>query len=101
MLSFILSLVLTIITEFFIIWIIIRKNPKVVFLYVLLINLLTQPLVNYAFGFLGMDFFLLEILVFLAEAILIKILFRLGYKKSLLLSFLANIITALTSYFFI
>ncbi|MBU0530114.1 MAG: hypothetical protein KKC05_00405 [Nanoarchaeota archaeon] len=101
MLSFLLSLILTIVIEFFIIWLILRKDPKITLLYVSLINLLTQPLANFAFIYFGMNFLLLEVLVFLVEIILIKILFRLGYQKSILLSFAANAVTALISLLFI
>jgi hypothetical protein len=94
-----LILVLTIIIEYIIYAIAIRKNFGWLFIYALLINLFTWPLANLIYDWTGM-FWLIEFFVFLIEFVLIMLLVRLKWWKALLISLIANLITALISFIF-
>ncbi len=76
-----------------IIYFIFLKNWKEIILYCFLINLFTWPLANLSYGFFGM-FWIIEFVVFLVEAVLIKLLFKIGWKKAFIVSFIANLLTA-------
>ena len=90
-------LIVTIIIEFFILWLFIRKNPLRIFFYAALINLSTLPIANYLYQNISNNFLLIELAVFLIEWILIMVLFEIKYYRALLLSFVANLITAVIS----
>jgi len=90
------GLIITIIFEFLVYSIFIKKDYPKLILFALLINCFTWPLAMLLFGFSGtmLSLFLIEIVVFITEGILIKKLFKIGYKKALFISFIANLITA-------
>lgn len=92
-LSKIIYFVLTFVIEFFVVYFFIRKDYLKVLFYVFLINLFTWPLANLFYGF-GANFYFIEFCVFLAESVLIMLLFQVKYKKALLISFIANLLTA-------
>ena len=94
----ILALLATIFVEFLAYFILIRKNPLKLFLYSVLINSITNPLANFAYQIFG-NFLIIEILVFLAEGFLIKVLFQTNYQKAFLVSFCANLASALIGLF--
>jgi hypothetical protein len=56
--------------------------------------LFTWPLANIFYGITSIIYFV-EIGVFLAESILIMLLFKIKYSKSLLISFSANLLSFL------
>jgi hypothetical protein len=91
--------ILTFLTEFFIILLFLRKNPLKILLYVFLINLFTWPLANFAYSY-DFNFYLIESIVVLAESVLLMYLLDLKYFNALLISFIANFITASFSFFF-
>jgi hypothetical protein len=93
---YLFSFIITVLVEFVIIFFLLKER-KNLFYYVLLINLVTWPLANLAYIF-GGNFYLIELNVILAEAILIMLLFRKKYVFSLGISFIANLITALMSF---
>jgi len=92
-----IALFLTIILEFIIYAIAIRKNIGKLFLYSLLINSFTNPLANMLFK--TPWFFPLEILVFIVEIPLIKYLFEIKWWKAIIISLIANLVTVLLSMF--
>ncbi len=87
-------LFLTIIIEFIVYIIAIRKNFLSLFAYCLLINLVTWPLAILFYGLSGL-FWIIEIGVFILEGALIKYLIEISWKKAIILSFITNLITAL------
>ncbi len=91
---------LTFFVELFIVHLFVKKHFKKTLLYVLLINLFTWPLATLLVD-LGGNFFLVEVCVVLAESVLIMLLFRLSYEKSLLISFVANLVTSSLGFFFV
>ncbi len=93
--NFILPLVLTIIIEFIIYAVIVRKNILKILGYSFLINSFTNPLLNFILGF-GANLILMEFLVFFIEIPLIKYLFEIKWWKALVISLIAN----LASFFF-
>src|SRR3989344_7732498 len=95
MFGYILSLIITIIIEFGIIWIFIRKDISKLFLYAVLINSFTLPIATFSYQNIIDSFFLIEILVLFAESILIMLLLKTKYSKALLISFIANLITSM------
>jgi len=94
------ALLITIIIEFVVYFIIVRKNPQELLLYSVLINSFTNPLANIANGFLS-NFLLIEAIVIIVEILLINALFKIDYKKAALISVLANIVSAIIPFIFI
>lgn len=97
---YILSLIITIVIEFSVIWIFVRKDASKLFLYAVLINFFTLPLATFSYQNLINNFYLIETLVVFAESILIMSLLKTKYPKGLLISFVANFITAMISLLF-
>ena len=91
-LFFLFCLLLTIIVESGIYFYFIRESKVVV--YSSLINTFTLPLATY-FYLIYRQFVFTEIIVFLAETILIKYLIEVSYRKAVSVSFYANLLTAL------
>ena len=94
----IIALIVTILIEFFIYSLFLRKNYLKLLGYSILINGLTNPLANLFFNGAGLVL-LIEILVFVVEIFLIKYLFRIKYLKAILISFIANLISFLIGFF--
>ncbi len=88
--NFIFALFGTILIEFMIYAIFIRKDFLYLLAYSILINSITNPLMNLTLSF-GGNLFVLEFLVFIAEIFLIKSLLKLDYKKSIIISLVANL----------
>jgi len=97
---YILSLIITILIEFGVIWIFIRKDISKLFLYTILINSFTLPLATFSYQKIINNFFFIETAVIFAESILIMLLLKTKYSKALLISFIANFITAMISLLF-
>lgn len=94
-------LVQTFIIELVIVWLFLRKQSKFFDIagFVFLINLFTWPLAQLFYGE-SANFFIVEIMVVLVESLLIRLLFKLGYWKSLLISFVANLVSAFFGFMF-
>ena len=97
----ILPFMLTFLVELLIVWSfvkkIIKKNFRLVALYVFLINLITWPIAEFLLSQNSNIFILIEAGVILVESILIMFLFKIEYRRALLISFLANLATMLLS----
>jgi len=87
----------TLITELIVYFMFIKGKKLNIFLYCLLINSFTWPLANLIYAYINL-FLLIELGVFLIELILIKILFSVGWKKAILISLVANILTTTLSF---
>jgi hypothetical protein len=87
-------LIITILVEFIVYIIAIRKKAISLLEYCILINLVTWPLANIFYSSFGM-FWIIEISVFIIESILIKYLLNINWRKAIIISFIANLITAL------
>lgn len=96
-LSPIIQFVLTIVPEFFVVWFFIKKNVKTVLLYTFLINLFSWPLAAFIALF-GLNILIIEAGVVLVESILIMLLFKVKYPRSLLISFAANLVSFVLGY---
>jgi hypothetical protein len=90
-------LISTIIIEFIVYIIAIKKKAAFLFIYCLLINLITWPLANLLYGLFGL-FLIIEICVFVIESILIKYLIDINWKKAIIISLIANLITAVMGF---
>lgn len=100
MIQYVFALLITIFVEFAVYTVSIRKDFLKLFLYSVLINSFTLPLANYGYQNVLRNFYAIEILVVLSESILIMLLLRIKYTRALLISFVANFITALISLLF-
>ncbi|TVQ03032.1 MAG: hypothetical protein EA359_10450 [Balneolaceae bacterium] len=89
-----LSLVATIIIEYLVILMLYRSNPGTLLLYVIFINSFTQPIATYGFNYLSGNFFFIEFAVTISESVLLMLLLQIPYKKALLYSIAANLVTA-------
>jgi len=101
------ALITTIAVEYAVYLIIQRKKPLFLLFAAVLINCLTQPPAYFAFNYLinssfnipkFIYFILVEIAVFVIEIFLIKLMLHINYKRSVIVSFSANLITALLSF---
>ena len=102
--ALIISFILTFLIEWAIIYSFIRKKNKSrrnisngkIALYVFLINLLTWPIANFVLiPILNIGFLLTELIVVKAESLLLTLGFKIKYPKALLISFAANLASAL------
>lgn len=94
----IITLAITILIEFLVIWLFLRGRLTEILLYSTLINCLTLPLATYGYNYLVHNLVLIEVLVILAESLLIMLLFKIKYTKALLISAVANLVTALVGF---
>jgi hypothetical protein len=94
---FLISLILTIILEFFVFLIFRRDKILNIFIYAVVINLLTNPLANLFNSYINI--LIIELFVFIIEIFLIKYLFEVSYKKATLMSFSANLVSFLIGNF--
>jgi hypothetical protein len=93
------SLIITLILEFIVYSIAIRKKYFSLLAYSILINSLTNPLANFFYG-INYNFLIIELFVFIIEAFLIKFLVSTNYKKAIIISLIANLLSALPFAFF-
>jgi len=84
------ALAITILIEFIIFYALIRQDPSRLLLCSILINSFTNPLFNYIYNYQLHDVYLMEMLVVLAESVLLMSLLGISYPKSLLISAAAN-----------
>ncbi len=101
------ALITTIIVEYVIYIFIQRSKPLLLLVAAILINCITQPPAFYAYNYFINStfdlpsivyFLVIEITVFVIEIFLIKLLLQISYKRSVFVSFSANLITALLSF---
>lgn len=92
-----LALILTILIEFVIYSLFMRKNYAKLFLYSVLINAFTNPLANLASIYSGI--YLIEFFVIVMEIFLIKYLLEIKYWKAILISIIANVVSAILGFF--
>ncbi len=95
---FIMAIGMTLILEYFVYVIFFRKNYLKLLFYVLLINAISWPIANLLLE-LPMLFLIVEILVVLIEFPLIKGLTESIWKKALVISIIANILTSIAGVF--
>ncbi len=93
----VLALVFTILIEFLVYAVIIRKDYGRLIFYSILINSVTNPLLNFLQG--SFNIIPLEILVFFAEIFLIKYLLEIDYKKAVGISLIANLLSFVFGFF--
>ena len=94
------GLLSAIVVEFLVYWAFIRKTPRTLFFFSVLINMLTLPLANFGYYYVIHNFLLIEGVVVAVESILIFVLLKQKYRTALLISIVANTITALMSFLF-
>jgi hypothetical protein len=87
------ALILTIFVEFLIFLFGIRKDPKMLLLYCILINSFTNPLFNYLYIYELHEFYLLEIAIIMLEGVLIGLLAEVSYSRAIAVSAAANLVS--------
>lgn len=97
---YLLSLFLTFFIEFIIIYLFIRKDPLKLLYYSLIINSFTLPIATNLYLNYSNNFWLIEIAVVLLESLLLKWLLEIRFQRSLQISLIANLITAMISFLF-
>jgi hypothetical protein len=85
------ALILTVFVEFLIYLIGIKKDPKMLLLYCILINLFTNPLFNYLYSYELHEFYLLEIAIIVVEGVFIRVLAEVSYSRAIAVSVAANL----------
>jgi len=100
MITLLLSLAITILIEFIVYCIAIKKEYKKLFLYAILINAFTWPLAHLFYTSSVGQILVIEFLVFLVEIPLIALLFRIKYWKAIIISLIANVLTTLIGFVF-
>ena len=91
--------ILTFILELLVLLIFFRKKPLLILTYCFLINLFSWPIANLFYDIYN-NLLIIEIGVVILESLLIMILFRSKYWKSLLIAFLANTISFFAGFLF-
>jgi len=94
---FLVPFIFTILIEFIVYSIAIRKEYKKLFLYAILINAFTWPLVYLFYGLFG-QILVIEFLVFLVEIPLIALLIRITWEKAVIISLIANTLTTIMGF---
>ncbi len=102
------ALIITIAVEYIVYLLFIRGKPFQTLFYTVIINCLTHPVAYFCYSQLiekyditelfNIYFLIVEIIVFLAEIALVKILFNIKLSKAVLISFTANLVTAILSF---
>lgn len=102
------ALLITIAVEYVIYLFFIRRMPFQTLFFAIIINCITHPVAYFVYaqlidkydiiGLFNIYFLILEIIVFLTEILLVKILFKLKLSRAILISFTANLVTALLSF---
>lgn len=92
-----LILIITIVIEFLIFSLILRRDYFKLFCYSLIINAFTNPLANFAFSF-NISLLLIELCVLAVELFLIKYLFEINYEKAMELSAIANLLSFIVGF---
>ena len=95
--NYLIVLALTILIEFFVFAIFIRKDYEKLFLYSVLINSFTNPLANLFSSYVNVA--LVEFFVVIIEIFLIKYLLEVKYWKAILISLVANLVSFIIGYF--
>ncbi len=90
---FIIAFLLTVLIEFIVAAIYIKKDPLIIFLAIFLINLITNPIMNYLYIYESVNLVVLETAVIAVESILITPLLRLPYLRALMLSIIMNLLS--------
>jgi hypothetical protein len=98
MIHYLLAWLTTIVVEFVIIWLFVKKAPLKLLLYSLLINSLTLPIATYSYINIINNIYFIELMVILVESILIMLLLKINFKKAFFISLVANFITALIGF---
>jgi hypothetical protein len=99
MAHFLVAWLITVMVEFFILWLFTRDRPSKLFLYSLLINSFTLPLATYNYYNILNNIYIIEIAVIFIESILIILLLEIKYKTAFLISLTANFVTAVIGFF--
>lgn len=99
MAHFLVAWLITVMVEFFILWLFTRDKPSKLFLYSLLINSFTLPLATYSYYNILNNIYIIEIVVIFIESILIILLLEIKYKTAFLISLTANFVTAVIGFF--
>ncbi len=94
MYSYFFLLFITIIFELITYFFFIKKPITRMVFFVILINCFTHPIATIAYAKFNY-LIIIEIGVFLTEIFLIKWLFEINYKKATIISFVANLLTAI------
>jgi hypothetical protein len=93
--SLVAALLLTILVEYAVLLLLVRKDPLQLLLYSVLINSFTNPLFNYLYNYELHQLYHLEMMVVLVEGILIALLMQVSYARALLISSSANLASLL------
>jgi branched-subunit amino acid ABC-type transport system permease component len=93
--SLAVALLLTILTEYAVYLLILRRDPLQLLLYSILINSFTNPLFNYLYNYQLHELYPLEMAVVLVESMLIVLLVEVSLPKALLISLTANLASLL------
>ena len=88
---FISALLLTILCEFFVLLLLIRKDPKKIALSSVVINLVTNPGMNFFYLIYDVPILILELLVILIEMIILKYFLRISWEYALFCAIVINI----------
>jgi len=99
LLSLVSALIGTILIEFLTLFLLIRSEPVNLFIYTILINGVTNPLMNYGLIFLDIPLLALETGVVLTEMILIWLLFCVNLRYACICSLCANGVSVIAGFF--
>jgi len=91
--NLLVQFLLTIILELIVVFLFLRKDYIKTVIYVFLINLFTWPIANLIYG-MGLNYYAVEAGIVLVESVLFIVLFKMSSRKALLISLVANFVSA-------
>ncbi len=97
---YVITFLLTLLIEFLVYYIFIRREPFKLLVYSLVITSITLPIATNIYLNFFANFFVVETAVFLLESLLLMWLLEIKYQKAILISAVANFITTLLSLLF-
>lgn len=106
--GYFLAFGITIAAEFLVYLLFIRKAPLMLYFYAIIINAITHPIAYFIYNSIWYNkdiynsfniyFLIIELIVFLAEILPLKLLLRTDLKTAVIISFSANLVTASLSF---
>lgn len=90
--------ILTVVLELIVFWLILRAKMGSLVVAAIVINLITWPIASYIYARFLLPWSLVEVCVFVIEILLVMLLLRVKFGKAILISFLANFVSALMGY---
>ncbi len=100
MAQYIVSFILTLFIEYGIYYLFLKKQPRTLLVYSLVVNAMTLPVATYIYLHVFGNVYIIEVAVCMVESFLLMMLLKIQYTKALAISFAANVATTVVGLVF-